>query len=87
MHIPKDIGLWKINKNIKNKTNNNKFKQKDENAKYLEAGDTAKVVFEPNRQFAIALSQKIVVLEHKQMIMSGKVLKLHYTDEIIEDLK
>eukprot|EP01084_Bolivina_argentea_P021283 39538_1 len=80
--------LWKTNKNIK-KTDDNKisFKQKDENAQYLEAFDTAKILFEPNRQFAIALSQKIVVLEHKQMIMSGKVVKLHYTDEIIEDLK
>merc|ERR1712154_63497 len=59
--------LWKTNK----------FQQKIENAPYLEPGDTAKVLFEPNRRFAISISQKIVILEHKQLIMTGKVTKLH----------
>ncbi len=91
--------LWKINKNIKpnqlnvfpetgnHGNNGNKFQQKIKTAQYLEPGDTAKILFEPNRQFAISLQQKIVILEHKELIMTGKVTKLHYTDEVMEDLK
>ena len=78
--------IWKLNKRMNNgKTN--EYQQKDLSAQYLEPGDTAKVLFQPSRQFAVTMSQKIVILEHKQMIMSGKVTKLHYADEIIEDLK
>merc|ERR1712154_512616 len=84
--------LWKINKSVAMPSfhdagQTNTFQQKIENAPYLEPGDTAKVLFEPNRRFAISISQKIVILEHKQLIMSGKVTKLHYADEIMENLK
>eukprot|EP01083_Nonionella_stella_P081190 223542_1 len=83
--------IWKINKSITISANPGQetkiFQQKDTNAQYLQSGDTAKVLFEPHRQFAISTMQKVVVFEHKQMIMSGKVVKLHFADEIIEDLK
>lgn len=78
--------LWKLNKNI-TKINKNGIIQNEkiENAQYLEAGDTGKVLFEPNRQFPISALQKVVILEHQQVVMTGKVTKLHYADEVTED--
>lgn len=80
--------LWKLNKNVTKQSNENgknKINQKIENPPYLEAGDTAKVLFSPSRQFPISALQKVVILEHQQVIMSGKITKLHYADEITED--
>jgi len=71
--------------NENGKKSNGKINQKIENPPFLEAGDTAKVLFSPSRQFPISALQKVVVLEHQQVVMAGKITKLHYADEVTED--
>eukprot|EP00484_Ammonia_sp_Unknown_P029704 CAMPEP_0197049034 /NCGR_PEP_ID=MMETSP1384-20130603/24267_1 /TAXON_ID=29189 /ORGANISM="Ammonia sp." /LENGTH=476 /DNA_ID=CAMNT_0042481259 /DNA_START=160 /DNA_END=1590 /DNA_ORIENTATION=+ len=84
--------LWKLNQNMSVKGNRNEEKskqhqQKLENATFVQAGDTGKLLFEPFRQFPISALQKIVILEHQQVVMAGKITKLHYADEVDEDFQ